>query len=422
MIVLINFNSYLGGGETLFVRLADFFRQQKIKCHLFYKENSFIEKDLRRRCITENSHSINLSTDYYYLSSKERKELRSAILNNLEENHKYEIFSFCARDLYLTIDLTKQKKYQLKLVHLILHEQDNLYCCQTITNKLKQKFGMKRSFSSKKMTKFNTRLFNEVNEKGVLIPMNEVIVKLWENFFSIHLKKDNVIPLPTCSFDNYNFKPINNKKILWIGRLIDFKIPSICAILNFLKVRPDYKLSIAGYGAEKFINNYIDKNAINKSQIQFLGKIEYDKLEEIVKGHAIGYAMGTSIIEMAQYGIPVIMAMASPSLKLFDKDICGGLYINKYLGNVGTDLYLSEDLSPYPTIESTISSIESRYEESAKECYEYIRKIFDFEINAKAYLKMAESKGEYTEFKITIPFANILRKMAFCIYNQKYND
>ena len=84
----------------------------------------------------------------------------------------------------------------------------------------------------------------------------------------------------------------------------------------------------------------MDKNCIERNQVVFLGKVDYDKLGEVIQGHAIGYAMGTSIIEMTQYGIPVIMAMASPDYKLFSKDIWGGLYVNKSQGNVGVDLIL----------------------------------------------------------------------------------
>ena len=412
MIALINFNTYLGGGETLFVRLAEYFEKKCPELLLFYKSESYIESDIKKKGINKkHCCPINLPVDYYYLNDAERKDLRNAILSSFDRDVKYEVFSFCARDLYLTTDLTKEESYHIKLAHLILHDQDNLYCCQTLLDKLILKLRGKRNFSSKKMMKFNTNLFREVQSKGVLIPMSEVIVRLWGRY-GIQIPKDNIVPLPTCSFPDYSFKPVNNKKILWIGRFVNFKLPSLCAMLNFLKRHPDYSLSVVGYGAEKFVQDYMDKNCIDRNQVVFLGTVDYDKLGEVIQGHAIGYAMGTSIIEMTQYGIPVIMAMASPDYKLFSKDICGGLYVNKSQGNVGVDLFYDNDLNKFPTIDETISSIEGDYLNSAKSSYECIRKMFDFETNAEAYISSLK-RGEYIKYKISIPQACLLRKVIF---------
>lgn len=413
MIVLINFNTYLGGGETLFVRLAEYFEKKYPELLLFYKSDSYIESDIKKKGINKkNCCPINLPVDYYYLNDAERKDLRNAILYSFDRDVKYEVFSFCARDLYLTTDLTKEKSYKIKLAHLILHDQDNLYCCQTLLEKLILKMRGKRLFSSKKMIEFNKTLFNEVQSKGTLIPMSETIVKLWSNTYGIKMPMKNVVPLPTCTFPDYFFKPINNKKILWIGRFVDFKLPSLCAMLNFLKRHSDYSLSIVGYGAENFVRDYLNKNNINRNQVVFLGKVDYDQLGKVIQEHAIGYAMGTSIIEMAQYGIPVIMAMASPDYKLFNKDICGGLYVNKSLGNIGVDLFYDNDLNKFPTIDETISSIESDYLNSAKSSYECIKKMFDFETNAEAYISSLK-RGEYINYNIAIPKASFLRKIAY---------
>jgi hypothetical protein len=43
MIVLINLNDYLGGGETLIVRIAEYLQQVKISFKLICLENSYIQ-------------------------------------------------------------------------------------------------------------------------------------------------------------------------------------------------------------------------------------------------------------------------------------------------------------------------------------------------------------------------------------------
>ena len=329
MIILVNFNDYLGGGETLFVRLAEYLQENNGEFLLAFKKDSYIEADLLKREISEE-HLIPVEgpIDYYYLKDNERGALRDIILSKLELNKDYIIYSFCLRDLYFTVDLSKVFSGNIKIAHLILHEQDNLYCCQTLTDKIRLILLNKRTFSSHKMIAFNRILLNQICENGVVIPMNEVITKLWSEQFDIHLSADNVVALPTCNFPDYQFDKHNNKKIIWIGRIVDFKIPSIFVLLNFLKRRKDYSLSIVGYGEEDKIIDYIQKIQLDEGQVRLLGKVEYSELGSVIQEHSIGYAMGTSIIEIARYGLPVIMAMASPDFHIFPRDICGGLYVN----------------------------------------------------------------------------------------------
>lgn len=54
MIALINFNTYLGGGETLFVRLAEYFEKKCPELLLFYKSESYIESDIKRKVLIRN--------------------------------------------------------------------------------------------------------------------------------------------------------------------------------------------------------------------------------------------------------------------------------------------------------------------------------------------------------------------------------
>ena len=83
MIALINFNTYLGGGETLFVRLAEYFEKKCPELLLFYKSESYIESDIKKKGINKkHCCPINLPVDYYYLNDAERKDLRNAIAEN----------------------------------------------------------------------------------------------------------------------------------------------------------------------------------------------------------------------------------------------------------------------------------------------------------------------------------------------------
>ena len=73
MIALFNFNDYLGGGETIFTRWAEYLQKRKIECRLFYPAKSFIANELSRIGIKEESKCpYDGDVDYYYMTEAER--------------------------------------------------------------------------------------------------------------------------------------------------------------------------------------------------------------------------------------------------------------------------------------------------------------------------------------------------------------
>jgi hypothetical protein len=192
--------------------------------------------------------------------------------------------------------------------------------------------------------------------------MSDLMVNFWNKEFSIKIKKENVVALPTYDFEEVMPQiPINNHKIIWIGRIVDFKIPALCVILNFINSNKKYSLSVVGSGNIKAVDKYINENRIDTCRIKFIGQVDYSKLGEIIKQHSIGYAVGTSLIEICRYGLPCIMGLSTPKHKLFKKNICGGLYADCIKGNVGDNLFAGEDEDNQMLIEDAISQLESNY-------------------------------------------------------------
>ena len=54
VIVLLNFNEYLGGGETLMVRFSEYLKKKKINFLVFCPTNSYIHSDLQKKILTNH--------------------------------------------------------------------------------------------------------------------------------------------------------------------------------------------------------------------------------------------------------------------------------------------------------------------------------------------------------------------------------
>ena len=409
MLVLVNFNSYLGGGETLMVRMASYVKNSNRSYCMLCTEQSYIYDDLRKNNVGNIITVQNDKADFYYKNAEERKVILSEIKDKLPQSSEYSFVTFCMRDLYMIIQLTKIVT-NAKVCHLVLHYQDNLYVCQSLFDKAYKKIFHKERYSRTDQIEFNKSLFNRLCESGAIIPMSDLMVNFWNKQFGINLTAENVVALPTYDFPEE--KPsilANNHKILFIGRIVDFKIPGLCVMLNYINRHKEYSLTIVGNGDKHLIDEYIAKNNIDTSRIEFVGQVDYSKLGDIIKQHSIGYAMGTSVIEICRYGLPAVMALSNPGHQLFNRDICGGLYANCVKGNVGDNLFAGESQDDQPLLEDVMKELEANYEASAAACYEYIKRDYDFTTNIEKYLNIID-KAKIANFSdLEIPQSGKVR-------------
>lgn len=408
-----NFNTYLGGGETLIVRLAEYLEKENYDFKVFYKKGSYIENDLVRIGVGKDYMCpIESNVDYYYLVKKDRDRLKEEICSYIKAIDDVCLVSLCARDLYTLVDIANNNP-KFRVAHLVLHNQDNLYVCQSLLDKIVLKFKGERRFSREKHIAFNRALFNTICEQSIVIPQSELQAELLKEEFDICTEKEKAVPLPTCDFSNFDYvTPKNNKKIIWIGRIVDFKLPALVAILHFVSRHNDYSLTVVGDGEVDYIKNYLNNNGISEENISFVGKVNYGDLEVVIKQHSIGYAMGTSIIEIGKYGLPVIMALGSPDFKLFDKDICGGLYSHQSRGNVGDTMFYRKSTDPVVLIEEAFTEVESDYSKASRICYEALKSNFDEKTDFQLYMKWI-SQAKPISTNLVIPKASWLRRLLF---------
>lgn len=416
MIALFNFNSYLGGGETIFTRWAEYLNKQGVECRLFYPEKSFIADELHRLGIPEkNLCPFSGNPNYYYLTDKERASLVNWIYGKLKGLNDVKLVSFCSRELYTLIDVAK-KDSSYAITHLILHDEDNLYVCQSLWDKIYQKITGKRRFSNKKQLEFNNQLFRDLVKVGGLIA-EKMTTKIVMAKYGIYFDDDIIVPPPMCEFPEVMPVVQNNKKIIWLGRVVDFKLPAICSMLDFVCRHKDYSLTIIGDGEIEFLKNYMKGHKLDGSNVIFKGVVSYNEIGSVIKEHSIGYACGTSIVEIGQYGLPVITALASSSHKLFKRSICGGIYNNKYKGNEGNNLFIGETEDEQPTIEETMEKIEDDFGKAALLSYKAMKEDFDMIPNIKKYHNIINGSKRLDVERINTPKCSRVRRAIFSTFN-----
>lgn len=420
IIVLINFNSYLGGGETLIVRFAEYLQRRNIKFTTFCLTESYIYKDLKKKRINESHiHTISLDPNYYYLTQTERLLFLDEIKTKIVDQSETCLVTFCMRDLYTAFALSMQIK-NCSIIHLILHIQDDLYIGQTLFDKIIYKIWKYRKFHQRENIQFNHNLLHAINRHSGLVSMAEIICTLWNRNFGIVIPDSHVIPLPSFVDLKKNMKcEINTKRIIWIGRLVDFKIPSIAAMIYFINIHSEYSLTIIGEGDKKKLMRYVNKHSLNLERVCFIGEVPYSELGEIIKTHSIGYAMGTSLIELAKYRMPIIIALASYDHQYFNKQICGGLFYNKAKGCDGSDLVLVPKEDIKTTIEDAIMEIEADYLNIAQLCYEFAKEDYSEEKNFRRYVEIINQAKAFSEREckhITSPTSSFFRRYLFKKY------
>ena len=253
VIVLLNFNKYLGGGETLMVRYSEYLNNNKIKFLCFCSEQSYIYSDLKKKINKLFLHKTYFKSEYYYLNELKKKEIIDEIRFKIGKKSKVSLVSFCFRDLYIALDLSKKIK-NCSITHLALHPQDNLYLGQTLFDKFIYKFFRVRNFSFKKNLVINQRILKIINKHNGLISMGKILNLHWKNTFGIQISDNQIVPLPSfIDIDKNIDKKFNSKKIIWIGRIVDFKIPAILAMIHFVSDNIEYEFSIVGKGNVKKI-------------------------------------------------------------------------------------------------------------------------------------------------------------------------
>lgn len=147
-----------------------------------------------------------------------------------------------------------------------------------------------------------------------LVFMNNSVKNSHESFLSFGFSNSNIIPLPI----NVKKAELPRKigavrKIVSIGRLVDFKQGPLFLIETLKNLKLNHKYEYHIYGDGPLTQKIRDKiNSAGLSDSVFLhGRVPYSEFDKIMQNAFLFYGMGTSIVEACANGVPSTLEIES---------------------------------------------------------------------------------------------------------------
>jgi hypothetical protein len=349
MIVIFNLNSYLGGGETLAFRYAKYLHHKQIDYCIITSNASdcYIGKQSLQNGL--NCFFWPIFNDSLPYMSNFDKQVIKDWLNEIFVDKNLNVLTFCFRDLYnASFFFPKIKCKDCRITTGIYHPEDVFYLSSY-------------SFFKNNIIDFNRKLAKRLTKLFSIIYMNEYSYEITVGDNTN--RNQIIIPIPIeLEVINYQNKytDITNIKIICISRFVEFKIGAVMAIIKFAQKNKKIHLDLIGYGFfEFYIRLYI--YIYNIKNINLIGKVDPGKLSQYILSADIGYAQGTSIMEISKFGIPVIIAPYSNFRDIFNSSFkCMGIFGEKNSYEYGDRRYDGSDL--YELIDDAYKRIIENYQ------------------------------------------------------------
>lgn len=302
MILLINLNAYIGGGETLLIRLAQYLHHSGREYQIMTSGGDcWILEEAAKYGLNCSVWPSFRDSIIYQTTSQRNSTLEAmrGIFGHCKEIH---VYTFCMRDLYNALYIfTRLPHLKVWFSHGIYHPEDVYYLSSL-------------SLRPARIILSNRRLLRELHDKKSLLYVNH-------NGLKISLSPDEPIspeiinsayfaPLPITITGDIPKRPLSTKRnlrIICISRFVSFKVGAVLAIMRFTGNRPGFELVVIGHGLWKIaLTTWMKFKRINN--IEIITGVAPDRLDSYIDSCDIGFAQGTSILEIAKRGVPVLIA------------------------------------------------------------------------------------------------------------------
>lgn len=413
MILLFNLNKYIGGGETLLIRLAQYLHVNRYEYQILTaSDGCWIQEVATKHRL--NSCIWPSSVDsVIYQSSHQREETLNAIKNIFGDVKEIRVFTFCMRDMYNAMYIfTRMPDIKVWMSHGIYHPEDVFYLASF--NFQSRKIIANNRSIARKLYDSNSILF--VNHNGFATSLN-----LSKEYNSGVKKPSILIPLPISihgEIPRRKFDNNRNFKIICISRFVDFKVAAVLAIMRYAGNRQGVELLVIGHGPWKFVlDAWIRFRRIRN--IRIITGVSPDQLDLYIDTCDIGYAQGTSILEIAKRGLPVLIAPYSRIKDLCNKQfpslgIFGDIKDSSAFGDV-TDL---RGLKTY-AISECVDAIRKNYEHYQLQSIEFVR-TFEADLVCKKivqFILAAEFSNQQIPFQL--PRAPLIKRLVKKIFRSR---
>jgi hypothetical protein len=316
MILLLNLNAYIGGGETLLIRMAQHLHSTGRPYQIMAAAGDcWIAREAARlglecQAWPARQHSIT------YQSNDERTCTVAAMEELFGNRGELRIFTFCMRDLYNALYVfTRMPRLRAWFAHGIYHPEDVRYLSSL-------------SFCPARIVGFNRRLARSLYDARAILFVNRN--GLNESLCNGRPCSEDTAsaavfaPLPIAiagGIPERRLPPMHaarKLRIICISRFVVFKVGAVLAIMRHVRSRDDAELLVIGHGRWKLV---LDAWMLLRCarNIRILTDVGPAQLDAHIDSCDVGYAQGTSILEIAKRGVPVLIAPYSRIRDVFNR-------------------------------------------------------------------------------------------------------
>jgi len=287
---------------------------------------------------------------------------------------------------------------QTKLIYWNLHPYNMFGYASSIGRYFKNEF-LKKIFTLgfRYLIYPNDRkAIKKFDEKKSIFFMDGENFEQTQKWLDIKLQNQFYLPLIIDNIENIkqNYLPnANDMKCIWIGRIGDFKVHILLYTLkklDELSKQTSKKILFSVVGTGEYLN-YLKREteSLKNIQINYIDYIDPKNLKEHLKDIDVGFAMGTSALDFAKYGLPtVLLDFAYEEIKKDYK--FNWLYdtINFTLGREINDTLCEENNK---SLENILNDVEVNYQKISNKSFDYINYNFNIENNVKEFIKFVEN-------------------------------
>lgn len=331
-----------GGVETLIVRMSDWLVKNDYKVKLLLIKPSELDH------LLDHKIEVKYFKELYFM-------LFEPLVNKIVVNSSFfkdidVIYSFESSTCLLASLIHKNLSYKPAFLTGV-YQPNEYYSSEKKT--VKYLPGIMQKMMLKMIPRNSVLFMNENNKKSV------------ERNLKVNYNEDQFFPLPV------NIKPViapefrqpNRHKLVSIGRLTYFKtyhFHLVNLIAQFRSEGIELKYEVYGYGPQEIeLKEHINKLNL-QSNVVFKGRLDYDKMADVLSDTFLFVGMGTSLIEASMCGVPAIVALfKNPN------PTCYGFFYNLKGYNVGEKDDEQAEISLYDVIKNAISWSDEDYK---KEC------------------------------------------------------
>ncbi|MGV2841383.1 hypothetical protein [Vibrio cyclitrophicus] len=294
MIALFNLNTYLGGGEVLLIRYADYLKSNETDFIIVCTENSYIHQEA---CLRGFSFYIwPLANDsLIYEDEFSQSSSANVIHKDLTRLSRLRCYTFCLRDFYNIVIISK------------FHPDTFSACATGVYHPDDFKYLSSFTINKNDILQKNINIFRHLENYKSVIYMNQIGA-----LKSIGRKCEDPsrlqpIPIPLQNFRKLDIVNCDSLNITCISRFVGFKMSAVAHFLKTARMNKKHNFTLIGHGfwtwyIKIYLRFFRVKNCV------LLVNVTHHQLQSYIERTNIAFAQGTSALEFSSHGVPVVIA------------------------------------------------------------------------------------------------------------------